>query len=167
MEFEEYAEARWGTLVRSGVALGCSVPEAQDLAQTALVKAYLSWERVVRADDPNAYLHRILLNAFRDSRRRRWWGERPGRVPERARDPEVDAVDGADVVDRAMAALSREQREVVVLRVVADLPERRTAEILGIAPGTVKSRLSRALAILATSPHLVGLPEIRNERSDP
>ena len=53
-----------------------------------------------------------------------------------------------------MADLDDGQRAVVVLRYFAHLSEQQTAAVLGIAPGTVKSRLSRALARLAVHPQL-------------
>ncbi len=58
----------------------------------------------------------------------------------------------------SLARLGPESRAVVVLRYYADLTERQTADVLGIALGTVKSRMSRALAQLATDPHLSDLP---------
>jgi RNA polymerase sigma-70 factor (ECF subfamily) len=48
----------------------------------------------------------------------------------------------------AVVALPPHQREVVVCRYLLDFSERETAQVLGIATGTVKSRLSRALAAL-------------------
>jgi RNA polymerase sigma factor (sigma-70 family) len=50
---------------------------------------------------------------------------------------------------RAVAALPRRQREVVVLRYVADWPEREVADALGISPGTVGRTLHDARARLA------------------
>ena len=66
---------------------------------------------------------------------------------------DLAAGDGADsLVDpRIMAALLRlpaRQRQVVALRLFLDLDTGRTAELLGIAPGTVKEHLARALASL-------------------
>lgn len=160
-DFSAYASARWGTLVRSAVFLGCTVDEAQDLAQTTLLRCYTSWRRVQKADDPDAYIYKILLNCHRDSRRRRWWGERPSdALPERPTGvDDTSAVDIADAVDRALGELSKVNRQVVVLRYYAHLSEHQTAQVLGIAPGTVKSRLSRALAQLAASSHLKDLTE--------
>jgi RNA polymerase sigma factor (sigma-70 family) len=60
----------------------------------------------------------------------------------------------ADAVHRALETLSKPNRDVVVLRYFVQLTEAQTAAVLGIAPGTVKSRLSRALARLADNHHL-------------
>lgn len=159
-DFSAYAAARWPTLVRSAVFLGCSPHEAQDLAQTTLMRCYASWPRVQRADDRDGYVYKILLNSLRDSRSRRWWGELPTQaLPELASADETGAIDVADAVHRALANLSRAHRDVVVLRYFAHLSEQQTARALGIAPGTVKSRLSRALAQLATDAHLLDLPQ--------
>ena len=160
-EFSDYAGARWGTLVRSAVFLGCTIDEAQDLAQNALLRCYASWSRVRKAEDVDAYVYRILLNCHRDSKRRRWWGERPtAAVPDRPTGIDDTAVvDTVDAVHRALDELSSRNRQVVVLRYYAHLSEQQTARVLDIAPGTVKSRLSRSLAQLADSPHLTDLTE--------
>lgn len=159
-EFSAFASARWGALVRSGIVLGCTLEEAHDLAQTTLLRCYTAWRRVQRADDRDAYVYRVLLNCHRDSRRRRWWGERPTDVlPDRATPDPTAQVGVTDAVQRALADLSAVNREVVVLRYYANLTEAQTADLLRIAPGTVKSRLSRALAQLATSSHLTEGPQ--------
>lgn len=157
MDFDEYAAARWPSLVRSGVFLGCSVEEAQDLAQTTLLRCHLAWAKVQRADDRDAYVYRVLLNCLRDSRRRHWRGERPTeRLPE---ETARDRVEDVDAVHRALTRVTAEQRQVVVLRIFVDLSEQQTAHVLGVAVGTVKSRLSRALARLAEDRHLIDLTE--------
>lgn len=159
-DFADYAREAWPSLVRSAVFLGCGPHEAEDLAQTTLVRCYTAWERVRAADDRTAYVYRMLLNCLRDSRRRRWWGERPTeRLPETASGDEAAAFDTADAVHRAMAGLSKVNRDVVVLRYFAGLSEQQTADVLGVPPGTVKSRLSRALARLADDSHLADVRE--------
>lgn len=161
-DFETYAAARWSSLVRAAVFLGCSPEDAQDLAQQTLLRCHVAWRRVRRAEDPDAYTYRMLLNLLRDSRRRRWWGERPtGRVPDLTAEDRAEAVATRDAVDRALAGLTPDHREVVVLRYLADLSERQAAAVLGIPPGTVKSRLARALAQLAVDPHLLDPTEGR------
>lgn len=160
-DFTTFASARWPALVRSGVVLGCSFEEAHDLAQTTLLRCFAAWRKVQAADDRDAYVYRVLLNCHRDSRRRRWWGERPTDAPP-VPEPGADAserIADLDAVRRALADLSLDHRRVVVLRHLAQLSEQQTADVLGIAPGTVKSRLSRALAQLATNDHLQDLRE--------
>ncbi len=57
-------------------------------------------------------------------------------------------------VRAALAAMTKDHREVLVLRFYADLSEAETARVLGVPPGTVKSRTARALATLAASDHV-------------
>jgi RNA polymerase sigma-70 factor (sigma-E family) len=157
-EFTEYVSARWPRLVRSAVLMGCSLHEAEDVVQTALTKCLVHWSKVRRADDRDAYVHRVLVNTLASSRRRRWWGERPvADVPERATADEIAAHDLTDGVRRSLARLTPDQREVVVLRYFAHLTEAQTAQALGVAPGTVKSRLHRALKVLAADETLTEL----------
>ncbi|MDN4174123.1 SigE family RNA polymerase sigma factor [Nocardioides sp. SOB77] len=157
-DFTAFVAARWRTLVRAGLLLGCDLAEAEDLAQTTLVKCYLAWPRVAAADDRDAYVYRVLVNAHRQRRRRRWHGERPTEVL-----PDVPVADHgtaageADAVARALADLSADHREVVLLRFYLQLGETQIAEVLGVRPGTVKSRLSRALRRLSTNAHLTPL----------
>jgi RNA polymerase sigma-70 factor (sigma-E family) len=160
-DFTDYMSSRWSTLVRSAVLLGCAQPDAEDVVQTTLARCYAAWPKVSRADNRDAYVYRMLVNALTDSRRRRWWGERPtAALPESVdpADPLAD-VDTADAVERALSGLSSEQRAVIVLRFYAHLTERETADALGVAPGTVKSRTARALASLAVNDHLTNLPD--------
>jgi RNA polymerase sigma-70 factor (sigma-E family) len=164
-EFDEYVVLRWDRLVRGAILLGCSPNEAGDIVQTALTKCLVRWGRVRRADDRDAYVHTVVVNTFIDSRRRRWRGERPT-----AEVPEVVAADRTldvlrrDAIDRSLAGLSPEQRVAVVLRYHHDLTEAQMASVLGIAPGTVKSRLSRALARLAEDPQLADLRSAPRDR---
>jgi RNA polymerase sigma-70 factor (sigma-E family) len=161
-DYADYVRESWSTLVRSAVFLGCTPHEAEDLAQTTLVRCYTAWPSVAEADNRAAYVYRMLLNCLRDSKRRRWWGERPSeRLPDTDRDrPTSDAtadVDTADAVHRALAGLTKINRDVVVLRYFAGLSERETAEALDVPAGTVKSRLSRSLAQLAADAHITDL----------
>jgi len=152
-DFADFMRARWGDLVRTLVSLGCDPHEAEDVAQTALARCLRAWDRVRAADDVDAYVYRTLLNCWNKSRRRRWWGEQPTeRLPEAPsagqHDPGLDsALDRASLIG-ALGRLSVDHRTVLVLRFGADLSEAQTAEVLGIAAGTVKSRVSRALAAI-------------------
>ena len=159
-EYSAYVSARWTTLLRSAIFLGCPVSEAEDLVQATLVKCYVAWNKVRKAHDKDAYVYRVLVNTHTSNRRRFWGRERP------SADLPVAAVVGdatassdlSDSVQRALAGLNRQSRAVVVLRFFADLTEQQTADALGIQTGTVKSRLSRALDHLAEDPNLCDLP---------
>lgn len=158
-DYSDFVMQRWASLVKSAILLGCTVPDAEDLVQTALMRCYSSWGKVARAADRDAYVYRVLLNAHTDSRRRRWWGETPtAELPDRShRDSDHEAVDLSDAVRRALSRLSLVNRQVVVLRYYVHLSEQQTAQALGITAGTVKSRLSRGLNQLAADPDLAGL----------
>ncbi len=155
-EFGEFAAARYGALVRTAFLLTGDRGHAEDLAQSALLKTYLAWGRLRAPENAEAYTRRILIRLAGRSRRRRWSGEIPaGEVAEtvqwRARNhvaAPAASVDGAVDVRRALAELPPGQREVLVLRFLDDRSEAETAALLGISPGTVKSRVSRGLASL-------------------
>ena len=165
-DFAEFATSRWADLVRSAVFLGCSVTEAQDVAQTTLLRCYVAWRRVESATDRNGYVYRILVNCLRDWHRRAWARERATDVlPESSAEDPYATVDVSDAIHRALAGLSKPNRDVVVLRHLTGLSEEQVARALGIAVGTVKSRSSRGLAQLATNRHLSELSRgLPNER---
>ena len=155
MDFEAYVATHWARLVRSAVLLGCPPADAEDLVQSTLLKLMRSWRRVAEAAEPDAYVYRSLVNALHDARARRWTGELPtADLPDTGF--ETDQLTGL-TVRRALAAMSPEHREVLVLRFFADLSERDTATALGLPAGTVKSRTARALAALARDDSLTGM----------
>ena len=154
-EFSEFAHSRWSGLVRLGYGLTGDRGLAEDLAQTALASAYASWPRVRRADDPDAYVRRILVNAFRGRLRKRRVIEELGVLPPGyvAADPSEAHADHAAVI-AAVASLPPRQREVVLLRFWLDLTELQAAATLGCSVGNVKSQTARALAKLRVSAEL-------------
>jgi hypothetical protein len=83
-EFSEFMHGRWAQLVRLGYGLTGDQQLAEDLAQTALARAYASWPRVRRTGSPDAYVRRIMLNANYSRFRKR-------RVAERLTDAPPDA----------------------------------------------------------------------------
>lgn len=149
-------EPRAAALHRSAYLLCGDWHLAHDLVQEALAKAYRHWGRVERADSPEAYVRRMVVNeAHRHWRRHR---HRAGVVDSRSERPILDpaAPDASDdVVARAgilqaLLALPARQRATVVLRYLDGLTERETAAVLHCSEGTVKSQTSRALATLKT-----------------
>lgn len=153
--FEGYVAARWSRLVRSAVLMGLDLHAAEDAVQTTFARCYYSWSKVQRAEDPDAYVHRILINTLKDMRRRRWTGERPtSLLPEQEVPDHSGVIEDTQTLLDAVRALPLGQREVIVLRYYADLSEQQAAQTLGIPIGTVKSRAARALASLAADHHL-------------
>jgi RNA polymerase sigma-70 factor (sigma-E family) len=124
---------------------------AQDLVDEAFARACASWRNVSRHPAPAAWVVRTALNA-NVSRWRRRRREIP--VPDLctvADQPTGSWAAESPVDPTIKAALMRlptRQRQVVALRLFLDLDTSATAEVLGIAPGTVKEHLARALASL-------------------
>ncbi|GAA4219150.1 SigE family RNA polymerase sigma factor [Actinocatenispora rupis] len=151
-DFADYVTAAWPRLLRSAWLLTGDWHLAEDLLQTVLARVHGRWSRL---DAPDAYLRTVLATTYLSWRRRRWWGEVPaGSLPER---PDTDTnarVDLRESVRRAVVALPRQQRAVLMLRFHADLTEAATAAALGIGLGTVKSYTARALAVLRADPGL-------------
>ncbi len=143
--FDEYVAARYPALLRTAYLLTGNHHDAEDLVQTALVKAVGAWRRI--EGSPDAYVRRILVNE-NVSRWRRHRGREVvvAATPDRPIEPSDP--DDAIALRAALAALAPRQRAVVVLRYYEDLTERETADVLGIAVGTVKSQARDALARL-------------------
>jgi RNA polymerase sigma-70 factor (sigma-E family) len=145
--FAEFATANARRLRHVARLLTGDPDRAEDLVQITLARAYRRWDRI-RADDPMAYVRRILVNAHTEWWRRRWRYELPAAdLPDTAGAGDLAAEHAArDQLARALATLTPRERAVVVLRFYADLSERETAQTLGVAVGTVKSACSRSLS---------------------
>ena len=122
-----------------------------DVLQEAYTNAYRARDRFAGGADAGTWLYRIVYNACIDDIRRR------GRRPVSAIGDRDIAVPEASAEDRfadrsrlavAFDALSEEQKAVVWLVDVEGFDYGAAAGVLGIAPGTVGSRLSRAHALL-------------------
>lgn len=160
-EFTEFVTLHSDRLYRSAYLLTASPHAAEDLLQTTLAKAFAGWRRLRTTDDPVAYTHRILLNAFLSERRLRRSGELPVEdVAGRAADTGTaaalaspDPSGPAGVADRvtltaALARLPALDRAVVVLRFWLDLSVATTAADLHLTESAVKNRTARALRAL-------------------
>jgi RNA polymerase sigma-70 factor (ECF subfamily) len=126
-------------------------PAMDDALQEAYLKAYRALDRFRPGSDFGTWLYRVTYNACIDELRKR------KRAPVAAEDP-VDPVStnpgperivsAAETVRSALADLPVDQRVTVVLVDGEGFDHREAAEILGVAPGTVASRLHRARATL-------------------
>jgi RNA polymerase sigma-70 factor (sigma-E family) len=151
-DYAEYVTARLPTLHRTAYLLCGDRHRADDIVQAAITSLYVNWNRASRADNLDAYVHRILVRKFVDERRLRWsrvllmW-----RLPEPA-PADADPVEERDAVVAALRRLPRGQRTVLVLRYFCDLSVEASAQVMGCSTGNVKSQTARALAALR--PHL-------------
>jgi RNA polymerase sigma-70 factor, ECF subfamily len=123
-----------------------------DLAEDATQQALLSiWRDLPQLRDParfDAWSYRLLVRAcYAESGRNRRWlpALRVVSADEPTMDGRLDSVVDRDQLERGFRRLSFDHRAVVVLRHSLDLPLEATAEILGIPPGTVASRLHHAM----------------------
>jgi RNA polymerase sigma-70 factor (sigma-E family) len=156
-EFRDFMAARWPGLVRLGYGLTGDGHLAEDLAQTALARAYAAWPRVRGADDPDAYVRRIVINAHRSGGRGRRVREMLTAAPPEPQAPDPAArLDDRAALVAALLALPAGQRVVIVLRYWLDLTENQAAATLGCSVGNVKSQAARGLAKLRVSPELTG-----------
>lgn len=149
MSFEAYVTARGPSLLRFAAVLTGDPHGAQDLVQTALLKASGRWRRVSRLDHPDAYVRKVVVNTHLSASRRLWRGEVPtAALPEPPTADVLGGVDDRDQVRRLLAGLGPRQRAVLVLRYYADLDDAAIADQLGVSPSTVRSQAARALASL-------------------
>ncbi|HEX4429926.1 MAG TPA: SigE family RNA polymerase sigma factor [Frankiaceae bacterium] len=151
-DFRVFVLARAPQLRRSAHLLVGGDAEADELVQATLVKIYLAWDKVSRADDPVAYAKKILYTTA--SRQRRRLGLSRSVGPEPASNHSHGQLDDRDDLRRALLTLPKRQRAIVVLRFYEDLSVAQTAALMGCSAGTVKSQTSKALAKLRVSPLL-------------
>jgi len=158
-EFAELFRASWARLYRLAFAVSGDRAAAEDDLQNAFAKVYAQWGRVQRAEHPQAYVRRIVLNEVLGGRRKGFLKrERPHAEVETSgsvASPEYAVVE-RDAIWAAVRALPPRQRAVVVLRYYEDLSEAEIADALSCSRGTVKSQASAALtALRRVAPDLV------------
>jgi RNA polymerase sigma-70 factor (ECF subfamily) len=138
-----FYEATCPRLVRLLTAAGGSPADAEELAQDAYVRLLPRWDTVRRYDDPEGWVRSVAMRLL-ISRARRAKVARLGLDRLSAQHP-TSCLDASGLaVEQALAQLPVQQRVVVVLHHLLDLPVERIATDLRIPVGTVKSRLSRA-----------------------
>ncbi len=154
--FTEFVRAHSATLFRTAYLMTGDYQRAEDLLQTTLVRVYQRWHQVEAMDLPVAYARRVLVNQTTS-----WWRRRSSHeIPSVVKEDHgwaggMDEATEHDRVWRAVLSLPKRQRAVTVLRYYEDLSEAGIAEVLGMAPGTVKSHAHAANRRLA---ELLGEP---------
>ncbi|MER5291181.1 SigE family RNA polymerase sigma factor [Streptomyces pharetrae] len=159
-EFQAFVIGRWPRLMRTAFLLTGEQHAAEDLVQSTLEQVYVAWRKVGSADEPEAYVRRVMINAHSRRHRRRL---REFLAP---KDDSGLAHEQPDTGDRiaqaddrnalltALAELPARQREAVVLRYWEDLTETQTAEAMGCSVGAVKSNAAKGIAKLRAIPGL-------------
>ena len=159
--FAEFVRAREQALQRTAWLLTGDRELAKDLVQTALARVWPRWERILRRDDPEVYVRRVMVNTWATWTKRRWRAERAtGTLPDGPAPGDVASDIAVRLAIRdVLATLTSRQRAVLVLRVFDDLSEAQVARILDCAVGTVKSTMSQALAKLRANPRMAAFME--------
>ncbi|MFI1763007.1 SigE family RNA polymerase sigma factor [Streptomyces sp. NPDC020800] len=159
-EFQSFMIGRWPRLMRTAFLLTGEQHAAEDLVQSTLEQVYVHWRKVASADDPEAYVRRVMINAHARRHRRRLKEFLAPKddtglvheVPETG--DRIAQADDRSALLKALAQLPVRQREAVVLRYWEDLTETQTAEAMGCSVGTVKSNAAKGIAKLRALPGL-------------
>ncbi|BCJ45525.1 RNA polymerase sigma24 factor [Actinoplanes ianthinogenes] len=147
-QFHRFVVSRRSGLVRTATLLTAGDAHlAEDLVQSTLTKLYVAWPAFQRADNPDGYLRRVLVNALTDERRR-WWRRREESMADVPDQPAAEPVVPGELADGLRVALKQlppRMRAALVFRYFYDLDVADTADALGCSEGTVKSQTARAL----------------------
>ena len=142
-----------------------SADRADDLAQDAMMKAWAARDRYRAGTNFKAWTFTILRNQFySETRRNRFRGEYDEAVAERilhTPGSQESALELGDVL-RALAAIPAGYREALILVSVEGMSYEEAAAVCDIAVGTVKSRVSRARAMLSNIMASGLLPDFRH-----
>jgi len=138
--FEEAVVPHYRGLVRRLTAVLDDREAALDTAQEAYLRAYRSWADF-DGTDARAWLYTIGLRlAFNERHRRLRWS----RILRRQDDEPSWVATEDRGLHEALRRLRREHRAALLLNVVDGYTQSQVAEMLGVAPGTVASWVSRA-----------------------
>ena len=144
----EVYEASYRRLVAQAYAVAGDRVEAEDAVQEAFARAVAAGDRFRRVDNPEAWLRTVALNVLR----RRWRRASLFRAltPRLATPADVPGISEDHVaVVQGLRSLPFQQRETLALFYLGDLSVQEIAATLGVADGTVKSRLTRGRTALA------------------
>ncbi|MGQ0837785.1 sigma-70 family RNA polymerase sigma factor [Actinokineospora sp.] len=144
--FAELYRSVYRRLVFAAYALVGDLGEAEEIAQEAFAVGYRRRSALAAADSPEAWLRTVAVNLARRRGRR---GAMLDRILRRESVPVIEPARDHLDLHAAIRALGADQRAVVVLHYLADLPIDDIAALLDIPAGTVKSRLARARRALA------------------
>jgi RNA polymerase sigma-70 factor (sigma-E family) len=144
-----YQASALGLIRMAYVMLG-DLPSAEDVVQEAFYGLYRRWGRLADTAGALYYVRTSVLNGCRSALRHRAVRRRSLADPPSAVSAETVVLGGEEREDviRALRRLPDRQREVLILRFYAELPDEQIARVMGIRPGTVRSTAFRALDAL-------------------
>ena len=150
--FEEVVNAHYESLYRFALSLAHHEAEARDMTQEAFAQLARKAHQIQERTKIKSWLFTTLYRAFVDSRR---WKTRHPHVEVDASEGELPVTlpDAADRIDAAVALQALQQvpdvyRAPLTLFYLQQHSYLEIAEILGVPPGTVMSRISRGRAVL-------------------
>lgn len=149
--FEILIERHRSHLSRVARVTSGDADDARDALQDAWLKAHCGAHRFRNDSSVSSWLHRIVVNACLDRRRRNRFHANSTELAEDVL-PGADPTAGVDtslVIERALLGLPVEQRAAVVAVDMQGYSVADAARLLGVPEGTVKSRCARARGKLA------------------
>jgi len=165
-EFRDHLVAAIPGLRAFAMSLAARPDQADDLVQETLMKAWKYKQSFAAGTNFRAWLYTILRNEFYSQlrKRRREVEDADGKYSSNLATPgeQESHLDMADM-RIALAKLPDDQREAIILVGALGFSYQEVAEICGAAIGTVKSRVSRARAKLAT---LLGTDQVPSGAMD-
>ena len=143
--FSDFFHREFESLVRTAYLVLHDQQSAEDVAQDAFRQLYLSWTRVSRYDNPQAWVRRVAIRmAIRLARR-----DEARRVLTRRQSPRL-LPPGRDLdLAAALRTLPAQQRAAVALHYYEDRPAEEVGALLGCSASTVRTHLARARTRLA------------------
>jgi RNA polymerase sigma-70 factor (ECF subfamily) len=160
-EFEELVRRYDKRLFNVMYGMTGDYHDALDLTEEAFIRAMKAYPRFRGDSDPFTWLYRIALNVLKRTHRKRarrseLWREHQESDPSptadtRTGERSVMLKERADIVRQAIAGLPPVFREAITLRYIDEMSYEEISATAGCSIGTVKSRISRAKALLAES----------------
>ncbi len=144
-DFERWYELAYPKLLATMVLVIGDLEEAKEVVDEACVRTLVHWSKIAKIERPDGWTYRVAYNVFRRRARRRSFESRF--LNRQTKTPDLPAPAGE--IWLLVNELPSRQREVVMLRYVADLTEREIATTLGITRGSVSRSLGTARQRLA------------------
>lgn len=147
MEFDKFYQENYTRIYRTMLLTFRDTTLSEEITQEALYRTLRRWAKVSRLDRPDAWTMVVALNAGRDIARRRKRLEDQASLPTEG-ETETDRegqVDDRMAIVALLNAVSLRQREVLVLRYIAQMSVTEIAKAMRCAEGTVKATLHAAL----------------------